>query len=455
MDTKEENLTNITKDFSDIDNNTTHSKSELNSDKITNNDIEKLYGSNKEIKNIGLDRLEYFDIFKCGMKIRYNSNKFINSIQNKLDIQTSHTKEAKMIGNGNCFYKCLSKFLYCKTEYDEKLRDGVLRFCKDNNIKISNYLNQVKTQNDELINTVDYINNVNKNNDWSEDIELTICSFVFEMNIAIYKYTEDRKKLQFIKSYIFEENNINNPTMIVINDKTNHYNMIYPYTTTSTGIDEQNQTFIDHDELNPYPKYLGKDKNLYYNIFNFLNDGIVNGKRTWPYYIQYIQDKKFRDKKKSEFYKKIGITNECNMDHTLDFKKKFFKLEKPDLIASQDKYIVENNRLYLTRYEYNNTTEKKLIFKKYQIPYKTEIKDVLYKSHDEKNHPGKEETIEQIKNNNYYWISMSTDVDEYLNNCSLCYNKVVEKSEQELEQEKEKEKRKLEEYDDDNDNDDD
>lgn len=29
------------------------------------------------------------------------------------------------------------------------------------------------------------------------------------------------------------------------------------------------------------------------------------------------------------------------MDHTLDFKTKFFKLEKSDLIASQDKYIVE------------------------------------------------------------------------------------------------------------------
>lgn len=27
------------------------------------------------------------------------------------------------------------------------------------------------------------------------------------------------------------------------------------------------------------------------------------------------------------------------MDHTLDFKTKFFKLEKSDLIASQDKYI--------------------------------------------------------------------------------------------------------------------
>ena len=130
-----------------------------------------------------------------------------------------------MIGDGNCFYKCLSKFLYCKTEYDDKLRGGVLRFCKDNINEISNYQNKVKIQNEKLINTVDYINNIDKSNDWAEDIELMITSFIFELNIAIYHYSEDKKNLNYVKAYIYEYNTINNPSMILINDTLNHYNM--------------------------------------------------------------------------------------------------------------------------------------------------------------------------------------------------------------------------------------
>ena len=63
-----------------------------------------------------------------------------------------------------------------------------------------------------------------------------------------------------------------------------------------------------YDNTNPYPKYTsGKDENLYLNIFNFLKDGINNGKRNWPKYIEAIKNKKERENRKLDFYRKIGF----------------------------------------------------------------------------------------------------------------------------------------------------
>ena len=390
-----------------------------------------------EIKYINFDKLDYFDIFKCGWRMRYNCNAYLKFVKNKSNISINNFKEARIVGEGNCYYKCLSKFLYCKTEYDDRLRRGVITFCKTNISDISNYINKVEAYNYGFINTIDYINDMDKKSIWAPDIDFLISSFIFGLNIGIYKYTDDKQNIEYTNSFIYEDNNLGNPTMILIKDNTNHYNLIYPYSSGNNDMNEKTQFDIDNDELNPYPKYLGKDKNLYFNIFNFLNEGIINGKRKWPNYIDFIQDKKFRDKKKSEFYKKIGVKNECNM-HNLDFKKKVFKYENFDLVLSQDKYIVENNRLYLTRYEYNNITEKKLIFKKYLIPYKKEIDDILIKYHDDNNHPGRDETITSIKNDNYYWISITTDVEGYLKNCPTCANKYINSETNEKEKRKKK-----------------
>ena len=90
---------------------------------------------------------------------------------------------------------------------------------------------------------------------------------------------------------------------------------------------------------------------------------------------------------------------------------------------------MESNRLYLTRYEYKNLDEKKLIFKKYLIPYQKEIKGIIDKFHNNDTHPGKEEIIDSIKNDNYYWIGMSYDLDKVLSECPVCASKYIEKAE--------------------------
>lgn len=84
----------------EADNNTMYSKTEKNIDIILDenstlnidyerskeekeeNNNEKL-DSISEIKNMKFKRLDYLDIFQCGMKIRYNCNTYFELIKNK------------------------------------------------------------------------------------------------------------------------------------------------------------------------------------------------------------------------------------------------------------------------------------------------------------------------------------------------------------------------------------
>ena len=89
-----------------------------------------------------------------------------------------------------------------------------------------------------------------------------------------------------------------------------------------------------------FPIYTsGKDKNLYDNIFNFLNNGIQNGKRTWPDYINNIKDKKERDSKKTAFCRKIGF-------YKGKWKNQYKNYKNNKTLHCLDKYYVESNKLY-------------------------------------------------------------------------------------------------------------
>jgi len=220
-----------------------------------------------------------------------------------------------------------------------------------------------------------------------------------------------KKNYEHIHSYIYEEAGGENPLMILLREGKNNYNILYP-NEDAISKDDKNKDNRSNDGapkkkkkirpfgygINPFPKYAyGKDKDLYLNIFNFLFDGVINGRRTWPEYIENMKDQNIKHNMKSYFYRKVGLSK--------SHKNPFNKNESD---AIKEVYSIENNRLYVIRYEFNNNLEKKLVVRKYMIPYVSEINYILNKCYDK--NLDLESTINTIKNNNYYWITMNRDV---------------------------------------------
>ena len=180
---------------------------------------------------------------------------------------------------------------------------------------------------------------------------------------------------------------------------------------------------------NPFPIYTsGNDENLYYNIYNFLNSGIKNGKRLWPDYIEKIKDKQIKSNKKLAFYRKIGFfkkskqISDANIvpDKTENNKK--FNDEKIEEISNEknDKYVLEKGRLMIIKYESINSYKKNKVLKKYIIPFIREIPIILKNNHDKMDHPGRDSTLFNVKRDNYYWINIKKDIENYIKNCLIC-----------------------------------
>ena len=442
-----------------------------NTQKNDNSNQNEQIKSLKNIKNINFTKLDYLDsIFKCGINIQNNNEKFYDYIKNGLNISTDLFDVCKAEGDSYYFYRCLSEFLYGKIDYFDSLRKAVLTFCKVNTNEIFTYKNEVEVKNGIFMNTKDYISNMDKNSYWSNDIDITVCSFLFNINIALYKYSDDKNNLIYIYAYIYDEDISNYPLMILINENNDIFNLVIPKAEVKennieeTKNEEIKDNIADKDkslaniELNhnedfktitemlkktenvniekilaenvtPFPKYTtDRDEDLYFNIFKFLFNGIKNGKRTWPDYIEIIKDRKIRDQVKLDFYKKMGLVNvsKSSLLWLAKNRKKYRDIYKENnidinndsdkIINLQDKYLIENSRLHVVKYEGANRD----VQKKYIIPYLKEIDVIIKYCHDNKNHQGIEETVDTIKSANYFWVSIRDDVDDYIKNCTTC-----------------------------------
>lgn len=378
-----------------------------------NNNINK-YNNEENIINLNiLDQVD--SIIKSGIRTIYNCICFYNNVVGDLDILRKNCFIHKIEGDKYTFYKCLSQFLYGKIDYYQAIKNEICNFCKENVEEINNLHNEIEIRDGVFISTLDYIKYMDVTDNVT-NVDITVCCYLFGITISIYMNSKDEKNYDPIHSYIYEEAGGENPLMILLQENKDHYNILYPNEeaiskddknkdnrTTTDGVPKKKKKIRPFGYgINPFPKYAyGKDKDLYLNIFNFLFDGVINGRRTWPEYIENMKDQNIKHNMKSYFYRKVGLSK--------SHKNPFNKNESD---AIKEVYSIENNRLHVIRYEFNNNFEKKLVVRKYMIPYVSEINYILNKCYDK--NLDLESTINAIKNNNYYWITMNRDVAEYI-----------------------------------------
>ena len=67
-----------------------------------------------------------------------------NLIKNKIDIPINSINIFKVDSDGNCYYRCLSQFLYDTREKHAELRNIIYQFCNSNKDVITEFQPQVE-----------------------------------------------------------------------------------------------------------------------------------------------------------------------------------------------------------------------------------------------------------------------------------------------------------------------
>ena len=67
-----------------------------------------------------------------------------------------------------------------------------------------------------------------KSQTWAVDLDITIASFLFGINIAIYKFNNNRNYIHYLNIFSYENNSSQNPLMLLINENLNHFDIVKP-----------------------------------------------------------------------------------------------------------------------------------------------------------------------------------------------------------------------------------
>lgn len=194
---------------------------------------------NNNLKFLNLNENDYINtIFKTDLNILYDSKKLYEVIKNKQSIPLNTINIIDVESNGNCYYNALSIFLYNSSQNHLLLRKGISAYCKDNQKQIIDFQPSVEIRKNKYISTEEYIKSMEKIGNWAVDLDIIITSFLFSINIAIYKYEENKEFLEYINFYQYEELTNNNPIFLLLNQNENHYLLGYPKNYNASNIIE-------------------------------------------------------------------------------------------------------------------------------------------------------------------------------------------------------------------------
>ena len=181
---------------------------------------------------MNIAKLDFIDsIFKYGINIKFDNKELYEYMKKGLNISTNLLNINKIENNDNSFYKCLSKYLYDKMDYHESLQKTIFNIWDENKDEID------KFKKNELI----------KNLPNDKYIDILLSSFLFCLNISIYKYSNDKLNLENLYSFIYEENienSLNKPLMVLIYEGSEHFDLV----SSKKLLDEHNNIIKNKDK---------------------------------------------------------------------------------------------------------------------------------------------------------------------------------------------------------------
>lgn len=130
--------------------------------------------------------------------------------------------------------------MYGKQDFHSNLRKTISYFCKENYSELKNFYDTVEIRRNIYIDLKEYIDSINIDKAWATGLDITVSSFLFDINIAVYKNTQDFSGIEYIHLFTYEDRNLSKPLMILINENFNHFKLIYPNKNKTDNLNDIN-----------------------------------------------------------------------------------------------------------------------------------------------------------------------------------------------------------------------
>ena len=129
---------------------------------------EKLEGKGLKIagKKQDIDR-----IFNRNVVIKYKNMNMYNYIIGK-NIPDNSYKLIKIDKKGNCFYRCVSFYLYGTVKYHSEIRETISKICIENIEELSEFQEYFEIRKDKYISTRQYIYMMSIEGNWATNIDI-------------------------------------------------------------------------------------------------------------------------------------------------------------------------------------------------------------------------------------------------------------------------------------------
>ena len=263
--------------------------------------------------------------------------------------------EISIIGDGNCFFRCLSLYFEAHQENHLFYRDIIYKYIVKNKKILKDFFiredNETNENYEQRYNI--FINNINKESTYAGDFEISTAALAFK--IGIYVYYKDLLGYKFLQYYNCQ-NEENEENIYIIYKNNNHFNLLVKKDINlHVNLEDKSKFEVIHKNIEknlhkPKPKDINSLKNTKFFDTKYVNYPRDNLNNFYNEVYEYLKFNKIPDRLKSEFqiYLEDNNLNEDN----------YFKAVKENPFISQNTKNIENRKKEKRQNFRNNLYDK-------------------------------------------------------------------------------------------------
>ena len=161
-------------------------------------------------------------------------------VENLTPIDKDDLQLVKIIGDGNCLYRCISFFLLGNEEFYNDIKNYIIRWIDNNREKFEDFFGDtdISTKIEQANEEYNYIK---QKNSWGGFHTIEISCLIFNISIAVYTDNGDNK----YNRYSYSENlNKNSVLMLLLYHINFHFDLLYD---KSVNINKQENILTNYN----------------------------------------------------------------------------------------------------------------------------------------------------------------------------------------------------------------